>query len=101
MHCGLLQSTVHWVWGKSDFPTPFSFIYKNKSPNIILKNKKIKQKNYMEKHRGNPQYFKEKNYKSEIFNQFNIQKVKSTKIILKNKWKKIEKEESWKKKKGK
>ena len=34
--------------------------YKKKSTNIILKNKEIKQKNYVEKHRNNPQYFKEK-----------------------------------------
>ena len=39
---------------------------KKKSTNIILKNKKIKQKNYVEKHRSNPQYFKEKNYKAKI-----------------------------------
>ena len=31
-----------------------------KSTNIILKNKEIKQKNYVEKHRSNSQYFKEK-----------------------------------------
>ena len=34
--------------------------YKKKSTNIILRNKKIKQKNYVEKHRSNPQYFKKK-----------------------------------------
>ena len=39
---------------------------KKKSTNIILKNKKIKQKNHVEKHRSNPQYFKEKNYKAKI-----------------------------------
>ena len=43
-----------------------------KLTNIILKNKKIKQKNYMGKHRSNPQYFKGKKLQSEIFNQFNI-----------------------------
>ena len=36
---------------------------KKKPTNIILKNKEIKQKNYVEKHCSNPQYFKEKNYK--------------------------------------
>jgi hypothetical protein len=44
------------------------------------------------KHRSNPQYFKGKKLQSEIFNQLNIKKVKSTKIILKkNKQKKGEK----------
>ena len=32
--------------------------YLKKSTNIILKNKEIKQKNYVEKYRSNPQYFK-------------------------------------------
>ena len=36
----------------------------------------------MEKHRSNPQYFKEKQLQSKIFNQFNIKKLKLTKIIL-------------------
>jgi len=40
--------------------------YKKKSTNIILKNKKIKNKNYVGKHRSNPQYFKEKNYKTKF-----------------------------------
>ena len=35
----------------------------------------------MEKHRINPQYFKEKKLQSEIFNQLNIKKVKLKKII--------------------
>jgi hypothetical protein len=35
------------------------------------------------KHRSNPQYFKEIKLQSEIFNQLNIKKVKSTKIIFK------------------
>jgi hypothetical protein len=35
------------------------------------------------KHRSNPQYFKEKKLQSEMFNQLNIKKVKSTKIIFK------------------
>ena len=39
-----------------------------KSTNIILKNKKIKQKNYIGKHCNNPQYFKGKKLQSEIFN---------------------------------
>jgi hypothetical protein len=44
MHCRLLlESIVYWVWGNSDFPTPFSFMLK-KSTNIILKNKKNKIK---------------------------------------------------------
>ena len=46
--------------------------YKKKSTNIILRNKKIKQKNYVGKHCRNPQYFKEKKLQSEIFNQLNI-----------------------------
>ena len=46
----------------------------------------------MEKHRSNPRYFKGKKLHNEIFNQRNIKKVKSTKIILKkNKQKKGEK----------
>jgi ribosomal protein L22 len=36
----------------------------------------------MGKHRSNPQYFKGKKLQSKIFNQLNIKKVKSTKIIL-------------------
>ena len=32
----------------------------------MLKNKKIKQKNYVEKYHSNPQYFIEKNYKAKI-----------------------------------
>jgi hypothetical protein len=47
-----------------------------------LKNKKIKKKNYVKKNRRNPQYFKEKKLQSEIFNQVNILKEKSTKIIF-------------------
>jgi len=35
------------------------------------------------KHRNNPQYFKGKELKSEIFNQINIKKIKLIKIILK------------------
>ena len=46
--------------------------YKTKSTNIILKNKKIKQKNYVGKHRNNPKYFKGKKLQSIIFNQLNI-----------------------------
>jgi hypothetical protein len=34
--------------------------YKKKSTNIILKNKKIKKKNYVEKHCSNSQYYKGK-----------------------------------------
>jgi len=34
------------------------------------------------KHRSNPQYFKRKKLQSENFNQLNIKKVKSTKIIF-------------------
>ena len=40
--------------------------YKKKSFNIILKNKKIKQKNYVGKLRSNPQYLKGKNYKTKF-----------------------------------
>jgi len=50
------------------------------------------------KHRSNPQYFKEKKLQSEIFNQLNIKKVKSTKIIFKKINEK--KEEKLKKKKS-
>ena len=39
----------------------------------------------MGKHRSNPHYFKEKKLQSKIFNQLNIKKVKSTKIILEKK----------------
>ena len=72
-----------------------------------MKNQNIKQKNYVGKCRSNSQYFKGKILQSEIFNQLNIQKVKSTKIILKkNKQKKKGKLEKKKqvileKKKGK
>ena len=45
----------------------------------------------MGKHSNNPQYFKGKKLQSKIFNQLNIKKIKSTKIILeKNKQKKEE-----------
>jgi hypothetical protein len=40
-----------------------------------LKNKKIKKKNHVGKHRRNSQYFKEKKLQSEIFNQLNIKKI--------------------------
>jgi len=49
------------------------------------------------KRRSNSQYFKGKKLQREIFNQLNIKKVKSTKIILKKKDKQ-KKGESWKKK---
>jgi hypothetical protein len=62
-----------------------------------LKNKKRKKKNHVGKHHRNSQYFKGKKLQSEIFNQLNIKKVKSTKIILKKKKQKTG--ESWKKKK--
>ena len=48
--------------------------YKKKSTNIILKNKKIKKKNYVEKHRSNSQYFKEKNYKEKFLNMLIFKK---------------------------
>jgi glycerol-3-phosphate dehydrogenase len=51
----------------------------------------------VKKHRSNSQYFKGKTLQSKIFNQLNIKKVKSTKIILKKINKK--KAKSWKKKK--
>ena len=41
--------------------------YKNNSTNIILKNKKIKQKNYVGKHRSNSQYFKGKKITKQNF----------------------------------
>jgi len=50
----------------------------------------------VKKHRSNSQYFKGKTLQSKIFNQLNIKKVKSTKIILKKINKK--KAKSWKKK---
>ena len=52
----------------------------------------------MGKHRSNPQYFKGKKLKRKIFNQLNIKKVKSTKIILEKKINE-KKKETWKKKK--
>ena len=60
--------TINNVLKKKNYKTKFSIssILKKKSINIILKNKEIKQKNYVEKHRSNPQYFKEKNYKAKI-----------------------------------
>jgi hypothetical protein len=59
---------INNVLKKKHYKTKLSItsILKNKSTNIILKNKKIKYKNYVEKHRSNPQYFKEKNYKAKI-----------------------------------
>jgi hypothetical protein len=39
----------------------------------------------VKKHRSNSQYFKGKKLQSKIFNQLNIKKVKSTKIILEKK----------------
>jgi len=52
----------------------------------------------VEKHRSNPQHFKEKKLQSEIFNQLKIKKVKLTKRILKKKTKKEEKRETKNKK---
>jgi len=50
------------------------------------------------KHRSNPQYFKGKKLQNEIFNQLNIKKVKSIKIIFeKINEKKKKNRESWKK----
>jgi hypothetical protein len=43
------------------------------------------------KHRSNPQYFKGKKLQNEICNNFNIKKVKLTKIILEKKQKKMQK----------
>ena len=59
---------INNVLKKKNYKTKFSIssILKKKSTNIILKNKEIKQKNNVEKHRSNPQYFKEKNYKAKI-----------------------------------
>ena len=68
--------------------------YKTKfSISSILKKIKLTKiilKNHVGKHRSNPQYFKGKKLQSEIFNQLNIKKVKSKKIIKKNKQKKEE-----------
>jgi hypothetical protein len=46
-----------------------------------MKNKKIKNKKYVGKRRSNSWYFKGKKLQNKIFNQLNIKKVKSTKII--------------------
>ena len=64
------------VLKKKNYKTKFSIssILKKKSTNIILKNKEIKQKNYVEKHRSNPQYFKEKNYKAKILTRLIFKK---------------------------
>jgi hypothetical protein len=65
---------INCVLKKKNYKTKFSIssILKKKSTNIILKNKKIKLKNYLGKHRSNPRYFKGKKLQSEIFNQINI-----------------------------
>jgi len=74
------------VWGNNDSPHHLDVCIRKKnykakfltssilkkSTNIILKNKKIKYKNYVRKHRSNAQYFKGKKLQSEIFNQLNI-----------------------------
>ena len=54
---------INNVLKKKNYKTKLSIssILKKKSTNIILKNKEIKYKKYMEKHRSTPQYFKEKN----------------------------------------
>jgi hypothetical protein len=52
----------------------------------------------VEKHRGNPQYFKGKKLQSKIFNQFNIKKVKLTDNFRKKNKKKREGEEKVQKK---
>ena len=64
---------INNVLKKKNYKTKFSIssILK-KLTNMILKNKKIKQKNYVGKHRSNPHYFKEKTLQTEIFNQVNI-----------------------------
>ena len=60
---------INNVLKKKKYKTKFSIssILKKKSTNIILKNKEIKQKNYVEKHRSNPQYFKEKKITKQKF----------------------------------
>ena len=65
---------INNVLMKKKYKTKFSIssILKKKSTNIILKNKEIKQKNYVEKHRSNPPYFKEKKLQSKNFNHVNI-----------------------------
>ena len=54
-------AAIHGILKEKNYKAKFltSSILKQ-STNIILKNKKTKQKNYVEKHRSNPQYFKEK-----------------------------------------
>ena len=65
-------AAIHSILKEKNYKAIFltSSILK-KSTNIILKNKK-KQKNYVKKHRSNPQYFKGKKLQSKIFNQLNI-----------------------------
>jgi hypothetical protein len=45
------------------------------------------------KHCSNPQCFKEKNSKAKISNSSILKKIKSTKTILKKKYKKLKKKE--------
>ena len=58
---------INNILKKKNYKTIFSIssILK-KIDKYNFKNKKIKQKNYVEKHCSNPQYFKEKNYKAKI-----------------------------------
>ena len=67
---------INNVLKKKNYKTKFSIssILKNKSTNIILKNKEIKQKNYVEKYRNNPQYFLKKNYKAKILTRLIFKK---------------------------
>jgi hypothetical protein len=61
---------------------------KIKKDNSKKKTKKEK-KNHLEKHRSNPQCFKEKNYKAKFSISSILKKIKSTKTILKKKHTKI------------
>jgi hypothetical protein len=62
-------TAIHSILKKKNYKVKFlTSSIKKKSTNIILKNKKIKKKNYVEKHRSNAQYFKGKKLQSEIFN---------------------------------
>jgi hypothetical protein len=55
------EKKTHWVWGNSNFPTPFSFIEEN----TAKKKKKMKKKVILEKKRKNKGKKKEKRGKLE------------------------------------
>ena len=66
-------AAIHTILKKTNYKAKFltSSILK-KLTNIILKNKKIKQKNYVGKHHSNAPYFTGQKLQSKIFNQLNI-----------------------------